>query len=194
MDTLFLPARWPGTFPFPHQAAFVLDNPLRRRIDNPADTVDALELTGAERVLEVGPGSGFFSVEIARRLHAGRLELFDIQPQMLEKSRRKLDRAGYVDVGFHTGQAGDGLPFPPSSFDAAFLASVIGEVPDKSQCVRSLHSVLKPGGLLVFRETFADPDRFGADQLRELAEPAGFEFVDTAGSPWRDIIRFRKPD
>ncbi|QLL10104.1 class I SAM-dependent methyltransferase [Mycobacterium vicinigordonae] len=193
MDTLFLPTRWGGTFPFPHQAAFALDNPLRRRIDNPAETVDALDLTGNERVLEVGPGPGFFSVEIARRLDTGRLELFDIQPQMLEKSRRKLDHAGCANVGFHAGQAGDGLPFPDNSFDAAFLASVIGEVPDKAQCVRSLHSVLKPGGLLVFRETFSDPDRFDADELRELAEPAGFKFVDTTGSAWRDIIRFRKP-
>ena len=194
MDTLLSPTRWVGTFPYPHQGAFLLDNSLRRWLDNPADSVDALELTGTERVLELGPGPGFFSVEIASRLDGGRLELFDVQPEMLAKARRKLDRAGRRNVGFHSGQAGDGLPFADNSIDVAFLAAVIGEVPDKSQCLRSLHRALKPTGLLVFREAFPDPDRLSVEQLRELAEPEGFEFLDSTGSVWQDVIRFRRAD
>jgi ubiquinone/menaquinone biosynthesis C-methylase UbiE len=48
---------------------------------------------------------------IDRRLTGGRLELFDLQPEMLVKARRKLDRAGCRDVGFHSGEASAGLPF-----------------------------------------------------------------------------------
>ncbi|WP_319454802.1 MULTISPECIES: hypothetical protein [unclassified Mycobacterium] len=43
---------------------------------------------------------------MVRRLTTGRLEPFDVQPEMLEKARRNLERAGYVDVGFHAGEAG----------------------------------------------------------------------------------------
>ena len=78
---------------------------------------------------------------------------------MLAKAKRRLDRAGFADVGFTAGEASEGFPFPDNTFDLAFLAAVIGEVPDQQACVRSLGRVLKPGGRLVFLEMFPDPDR-----------------------------------
>ncbi|HWX98966.1 MAG TPA: methyltransferase domain-containing protein [Mycobacterium sp.] len=194
VDALLHKARQEGVSPFPHQAAFMLNNPLRRAIVNPARKVDGLGLTGSEHVLEVGPGPGFYSVEIARRLTYGRLDLFDIQPEMLETARRQLERAGFRDIGYAAGQAGEGFPFPDNTFDAAFLAAVIGEVPDKQACIRSLACVLKPGGRLVFAETFPDPDRLSVEELRDLAEPENFEFVEATGNRWHDVVRFRRVD
>jgi ubiquinone/menaquinone biosynthesis C-methylase UbiE len=177
--------------PFPHQAAIMLNNPLRRVMTKPGRIIERLGLTGTERVLEIGPGPGFFSVEIAKRLSGGKLDLFDIQPEMLEKAERQLVRAGFHDVGFTAGAAGDGLPFPNGTFDLAFLAAVIGEVPDPRACLRSLRSVLKPGGRLVFLEMFPDPDRLSVRELRDLAEPEGFAFVDSEGNRWRQVVSFR---
>jgi ubiquinone/menaquinone biosynthesis C-methylase UbiE len=184
-------SRQQGKSPFPHQAAFLINNPIRRALIKPARIIDKLGLTGSEQVLELGPGPGFFSVEIAHRLTNGRLELFDIQPEMLEKARHQLERAGLTDVGFTTGQASDGFPFPDNTFDVAFLSAVIGEVPDKPACIRALGRVLRPGGRLVFVELFPDPDRLSVRQLRDLAEPEGFQFVETTGSRWEDIVGFR---
>jgi ubiquinone/menaquinone biosynthesis C-methylase UbiE len=194
VDALLHKRRQKGVSPFPHQAAFMLNNPLRRAVARPARKVDSLGLTGSEHVLEVGPGPGFYSVEIARRLTYGRLDLFDIQPEMLEKAQRQLERAGFRDVGYTTGQASEEFPFPDNTFDAAFLAAVIGEVPDKQACIRSLARVLKPGGRLVFAETFPDPDRLSVAELRDLAEPDGFEFVEATGNRWHDVVRFRRAD
>src|ERR1700679_1973154 len=112
VDALVRKRRDPGPSPFPHQATFLLDNPLRRVLMRPGRIIDALGLTGAERVLELGPGPGFFSVEIARRLTDGRLDLFDLQPEMLEKARRRLARDGFIDIGFTSGQASQEFPFP----------------------------------------------------------------------------------
>jgi ubiquinone/menaquinone biosynthesis C-methylase UbiE len=184
-------SRQQGKSPFPHQAAFLINNPIRRALIKPARIIDKLGLTGSERVLELGPGPGFFSVEIAHRLTDGRLELFDIQPEMLDKARHQLERAGLTDVGFTTGQASDGFHFPDNTFDVAFLSAVIGEVPDKPACIRALGRVLKPGGRLVFAELFPDPDRLTVRQLRDLAEPEGFEFVEATGNRWEDIVGFR---
>lgn len=130
-------------------------------------------------------------MQIARRLTYGRLDLFDLQPEMLEKARRQLELAGFHDVGFTTGEASDGFPYPEHTFDTAFLAAVIGEVPDKPACIRSLGRVLKPGGQLVFAVAFPDPDRMSVRDLRELAEPESFEFVEATGNRWHDIVRFR---
>lgn len=193
MDTVLRQSRRAGDFPYPHWAAGFLNNPIRRLIGRPGSVVDSLMLAGNERVLEIGPGPGYFSTELARRLPTGRLELFDLQPQMLDKARRKLD---IVDtgcrVGFHSGDAGAGLPFPDESFDVAFLAAVLGEVPDQDACIRSLERVLSPGGLLVFVEAFPDPDRQSVAMLRELAEPRGFVLQSWEGSTWRDVVRFRR--
>ncbi|PRI15494.1 class I SAM-dependent methyltransferase [Mycobacterium shigaense] len=191
MDALLHKAREKGASPYPHQAAFFLNNPVRRAFSKPGRIVDEIGLNGSERVLEVGPGPGFYSVEIARRLIYGRLDLFDLQPEMLQKARRELEHAGFHDVGFTAGQAAEGFPFPDHAFDTAFLAAVIGEVPDQQACIRSLARVLKPGGQLVFAEAFPDPDRLSVQRLRELAEPEGFEFVDATGNRWRDFVRFR---
>ena len=190
LDTVLRQTRRIGDFPYPHWASFLLDNPVRRLLANPADLAAALELSGTESVLELGPGSGFFSREVAGLLPHGRLELFDIQPEMLAKARHKLDRAGLRNVGFHDGDAGAALPFPDDTFDIAYSVSVIGEVPDKSSCLKSLRRVLKPGGLLVFMEGFPDPDRLSTDELRALAEPHGFRLRDTSGTVVRDIVRF----
>jgi ubiquinone/menaquinone biosynthesis C-methylase UbiE len=154
--------------------------------------IDGLALNPADRVLEVGPGPGYFSVELARVLPRGRLELFDLQPEMLEKARRALDRAGCHGVGFHSGDASGEFPFPDESFDVAFLAAVLGEVPDKTACIRSLARVLRPDGLLVVVEYFPDPDRLSVSTLRELAEPAGLAFERADGTARRDVVRFRR--
>ncbi|MEU7143671.1 class I SAM-dependent methyltransferase [Nocardia sp. NPDC046473] len=192
MDTLLRQTRRVGDFPYPHQAAFLLDNPVRRLFTNPRDTIDQLELSGTEQVLELGPGPGFYSLELARKLTDGRLELFDIQPQMLDKARRKLAAAGCDNVGFHSGDAGAGLPFPDDSFDVAFLAAVIGEVPDKPACIRALARALKPGAQLAFFEHFPDPDRMSVPQLQKLAEPEGFSLLNTRGDRWHDTVRFTR--
>jgi arsenite methyltransferase len=146
-----------GTPHLPHLLAFMLDSPLHRAIAHPGQVAESLDLTGSERVLELGPGPGLFSVEIARRLTSG-----------------------------------DGLPFPDGTFDLAFLSAVIGEVPDQAACLQSVHRVLKPGGLLVFAERFPDPDRLSVADLRGLAEPAGFDYLDASGNIWQDVVRFSR--
>jgi hypothetical protein len=48
------------------------------------------------------------------------------------------------------------------------------------------------GGRLVFAETFPDPDRLSVKELRDLAEPESFEFVEATGNRWHDVVCFRR--
>ena len=192
LDTVLRQTRRTGMFPYPHWASVFLDNPIRRLVDRPGAIIDRLALSGAERVLELGPGPGFYSTEIARRVPRGHLDLFDIQPEMLAKARRNLETAGFHDVGYHTGDASGGFPFPDGHFDVAFLAAVLGEVPDKRACIRELARVLRPGGSLILVESFPDPDRLSVSTLRELAEPEGFSLHVAEGTTWRDVVTFSR--
>ncbi len=136
LDTVVRQTRRVSDMPYPHWASIFLNNPVRRVIGRPGTVIDGLMLGGDERVLEIGPGPGYYSTEIAKRVPHGRLHLFDVQPQMLGKARRAVEAAGCRNVESHSGDAGAGLPFPEATFDVAFLAAVLGEVPDKEICIR----------------------------------------------------------
>jgi ubiquinone/menaquinone biosynthesis C-methylase UbiE len=177
---------------FPHQLAFLIDNPLRRLLITPEEIASRLEVETRSRVLEIGPGSGFFSVELARRAALGRLELFDLQPEMLVKARAKLRAAGARNVGFTAGDARR-LPYVASSFDRVLAVAVLGEVPEPERCLRSVLAVLVPGGLIAVHEQVPDPDRIPPERLARLLSEAGFEPVRCSGSGWNYTAVFRKP-
>lgn len=172
--------RLAGRGVYPEALAFLLDLPLRRLFMPPGPVVERLGLGGSERVLELGPGPGYFSPELARRLPRGRLVLCDLQRGMLRRARRKLRETPSRRVAFVQAH-GAHLPFGEARFDAAFLVAVLGEVSSPEAAVRALLRTLRPGGLLCVTEVRGDPDRVSLPELRHLALEAGFEEVELSG-------------
>jgi ubiquinone/menaquinone biosynthesis C-methylase UbiE len=177
---------------FPHQFAWLLHFPLRRAISSPKRLVERLPLRENSSVLEVGPGSGYFSVELARHLPNGVLHLVDLQPEMLAKARRKLTAGGYCNVRYAAVDASTVLPFMGSQFDVVLLASVLGEVSDQDACLASLHHVLRPDGVLAVHESVPDPDRIPFSDLVALARRHDFELGARHGSRFSYMALFRK--
>jgi uncharacterized protein len=171
-------ARLSGRGAYPHQLAFLLLFPGRRLQLSPRTLVRHLDLRPEMRVLEVGPGPGFFSIDVARAVPRGRLELVDLQHEMLQMARRRLRRAGVANAGCTQANA-EALPFRSGTFDAAFLVAVLGEVPGPKACLRSIAAALGPGGRLLIVELAGDPDALGEEELRELAGGSGLAFAGT---------------
>ena len=177
----------------PYQLSFILDSTLRRLILSPERLADRLHLEEDSHVLEVGPGPGYFSVEVARRVSSGRLDLLDVQKEMLEKARQRIAKTGLLhNAGFVQGDATT-LPFEEGRFDVAFLVAVLGEVPDPSACLRELYRALRPQGLLSITEQPGDPDALSRSTIRSLAEQQGFVFAETHGKRKNFTVNFRKP-
>jgi len=185
--------RYFGRGTHPHQLSFVLGSVLRRLVLLPQKLADRLHLDEASRVLEVGPGPGYFSVEVARRLPQGRLELFDLQREMLEQARRRLETAGLRNVGFTQGDAGN-LPYREEQFDIVFLVAVLGETSPPAACLEGIYRVLRPGGLLSITEQPGDPDFIPLPIVRALAGQQGFEFVESYGRRKNYSANFRKAE
>lgn len=183
--------RFSGRGTYPHELAGLLLVPLRRMALSPEALVGQLHLTPTSRVLEVGPGPGFFSIEVARAIPQGRLELFDIQREMLLKARRRLMAAGLRNAGCTEGNAVH-LPYQSGTFDVAFLVAVLGEVPDPAACLVSIANVLRPGGRLSVAELPGDPDVLTVEQLRNLAAGTGLAFIESARVSRSVITSFRK--
>lgn len=176
---------------FPHEMSLFLDLPWRNVLLSPRTLAARLPLTTTSRVLEVGAGSGFYSVEVARAIPDGRLELSDLQPEMLRKARRKLEAGGLRNVGYTAADAGR-LPFEEDSFDLLFLVTVLGEIADRGAFLREARRVLKPGGVLSVSEHLPDPDFSPCAKVRPLVERTGFKFVGRDGAWWSYTANFMK--
>jgi ubiquinone/menaquinone biosynthesis C-methylase UbiE len=176
---------------FPHELSFLLDLPWRNITLPPQKLVARLALTPASQVLEVGAGSGFYSVEVARRVSEGHLELLDLQPEMLKKAQQKLEAKGLSNVGYTLADASK-LPLKADSFDVIYLVAVLGEIADQRAFLREARRVLKPGGILSISEHLPDPDFSPSAKVKSLVEKEGFEFMERHGARWSYTANFRK--
>jgi protein-L-isoaspartate O-methyltransferase len=165
----------------PYGQRFWLEPPhpliTRRRLH------DVLAPQRGERVLEVGPGTGYYTLAVAERLAPeGRLDIFDLQQQMLDHTLRSARERGIDNITATQGDARR-LPYADASFDAAYLTAVLGEIPDQDAALRELARVLKPSGRLVVGELFGDPHWVSPTRLRERAHAAGLALTRRSGTP-----------
>ncbi len=176
------------TTPFPYSQRWMLDKelPLLTRPRLLAE----LQPSSGEHVLEIGPGTGLFSLPVARALgEAGRLEIFDIQHEMLDHTMRAAERCAIHNLSATQGDARR-LPYADASFDAAYLVTVIGEIPDMARALEELRRVLRPGGRLVVGEFLIDWHGVPLALLRRRAARAGLRFEHRSGSPVSYLARF----
>lgn len=167
-------------------------NPLRELILSPRKLVKRLGLHKESKVLEVGPGPGYFSLEVARRIPEGTLVLVDIRREMLDIARERLEKKGILNVEYVKGDA-HSLPVESNYFDVAFLVTVLGHISDRRQCLRELYRVLRPNGLLSITEQPFDRHRLSWPEVLELAHKEGFCFEKCFGRGTNFTVNFRKP-
>jgi ubiquinone/menaquinone biosynthesis C-methylase UbiE len=142
---------------------------------------EILEPAAGERVLEVGPGTGYYTLDMAEWVGPdGAIEIFDIQQEMLDHTMDRAAERALRNVKPTLGDAQD-LPYEDDSFDAAVLITVLGEIPDQDAALRELRRVLKPGGRLITGELFGDPHYVTEGSLRSRSEAAGLSFERRVG-------------
>ncbi len=149
----------------------------------PGRIIDGLGLTGSEHVLEIGPGPGFFSVEIARSAH--RRPARPVRPSARNaRQGPTAARAGWFPrCRLYRGEASDGFPFPDNSFDVAYLAAVIGEVPDQTGVRPVARPRVEAGRAACFRR---DVSRSRPDRCAGVTRPRrarGFRLRRGDGKP-----------
>ena len=153
--------------------------------------LETLAPAPGERILEVGPGTGYYTLDVARRIDGGELHIFDIQQEMLDHAGRRAAEAGVANLVPRLGDARS-LPYDDASFDAAYLVTVLGEVPDKAAAMRELARVLRPGGRLVVGELFGDPHWVSPRELQRLGSDAGLRFEQRLGPAIGSFSRFSR--
>jgi ubiquinone/menaquinone biosynthesis C-methylase UbiE len=135
-----------------------------------------------ERVLEIGPGTGYYTLDMAEWVApGGTIEIFDIQQQFLDHTIHAAEQRGLDNVVATQGDATD-LPFEQGSVDAVVLTAVLGEIPDRAAALAEIRRVLKPDGRLVVGELFGDPHFTTFASLRSQGEAAGLRVEERSGN------------
>jgi ubiquinone/menaquinone biosynthesis C-methylase UbiE len=131
-----------------------------------------------ERALEIGAGTGYFGLNLARAGVIADYAATDISPGMLAVLEKT---AGYLSVGVETACCdASRLPFPDDSFDLVFGHAVLHHLPDLDACFAEMARVLRPGGSIAFA---GEPSHYG-DRLAELPKRAAHRVAPA----WRMLV------
>lgn len=176
--------------PCPSALGVLIDNPVRRKAV--PRLLDWIGIQPGDRVFELGPGPGAFTVEAARRAGpTGRLVAIDIQPRMMVQVQARVRKAQVTNVDTSVAAAVS-LPLASGCVARAFAVTVLGEISEPDRALAELHRVLAPGGLLSVGEWFVDPDyRFPLETIRQV-EAAGFRLAERHGNFWEYTLNFRR--
>lgn len=120
---------------------------------------DRLALTGGERLLDVGCGTGTLLAEVKRRFPEVVAVGIDPDAAILRIAERRLARRGsQVDLQVARAEA---LPFPDASFDVVVSTLVVHHLPTpaKHAALREIYRVLRPGGRFLLVDFGERPER-----------------------------------
>ncbi|MDI6858150.1 MAG: class I SAM-dependent methyltransferase [Dehalococcoidia bacterium] len=169
---------------------FLLENPVRRAVHPVGPTVDKFRIRKGGTVLELGPGSGYFTAEAASRVgERGRLICIDILPETARFLSQRFQRQGIDNSRILVGDACN-LPLKERMLDGAFLVTVLGETTDKQRAIGELRRAMKPGGVLSITESLPDPDYQTQATVRRLCEGAGFQWTELYRRPGGFTMNF----
>jgi ubiquinone/menaquinone biosynthesis C-methylase UbiE len=136
------------------------------------------------RSLEIGAGTGYFTLNLLRAGVIGEAVATDISPGMLAALSESAARLG-VEVRTIRCDA-DRLPFADDSFDLVFGHAVLHHLPDLPRAFAEFARVLKPGGTLAF---CGEPSRYG-DLISQVPKRAAVALAPV----WRRLMRATKRD
>jgi ubiquinone/menaquinone biosynthesis C-methylase UbiE len=135
-----------------------------------------------ERILEIGPGTGYYTLSLCEWVGGeGTVEIFDLQQEFLDHVMRAAAEHGVDNLVPTRGDA-TSLPYEEGSMDAVVLTAVLGEIPDRAAALREIARVLRADGRLVVGELFGDPHFTTIADLRRRAGAAGLRFVERSGN------------
>ena len=173
---------------------------LRDRWQEPERVLDSLQVHPGMVVGELGAGSGYFTLKLARRVGpTGKVLANDIDALALGRLRRDADKAGLGNIETIVGRETDPR-FPPASLGLLVMVYVFHDLSKPVPLMRALEAALKPGAAVAIIDR--DPERFPGDEdhfmrrekLVGLLKEAGYRVVKTWTFLARDNIYLALPD
>jgi cyclopropane fatty-acyl-phospholipid synthase-like methyltransferase len=157
------------------------EDPSRDAWQKPDAVLHILALSPTATVADIGAGTGYFSVRLARALPNGRVYAIDIEPSMVEYVAKRAKQQGLTNI--EAVLASPDNPKIPKPVDLIIVVDTYHHLSDRTAYFRRLVPALKPGGRIAIID-FKPESKMGpieklppAQVIRELRE-AGYSLVD----------------
>ncbi|HEX4170219.1 MAG TPA: methyltransferase domain-containing protein [Bryobacteraceae bacterium] len=178
-----------------------LDREERAREEKPDEAIAQLHLKPGMMVGDVGAGTGFYSLRIARAIApSGVVFANDIQPGMLERLKANAKGQDVTNIVEVLGSASDPR-LPAGKLDRVLLVDVYHEFSRPQRMLDRIRDSLKPSGELVLLEfRKEDPSvpirpehKMSLAEVKAEVTPEGYQFEKTVETlPWQHMIFFRR--
>jgi SAM-dependent methyltransferase len=158
------------------------DNPARDAWQMPARVIEALGLTPGQAVADIGAGTGYFSVRLARAVPSVTVYAVDVEPSMIAYLRKRAVAEQLKNIVAI--QAAPDRPNLPQPVDVVLIVDTYHHLPGRVEYFRNLRQSLKPGArvaIVDFRKDAPEGPpvefRFTAERIESELAQAGFRLV-----------------
>jgi cyclopropane fatty-acyl-phospholipid synthase-like methyltransferase len=170
------------TFDDPERYAKTFDDPARDAWQMPTRVIESLGLQAGQAVADIGAGTGYFSVRLAKSPAAPVVYAADIEPAMVAHLRARAEKEHLKNVV--AVQASPESPNLPSPVDTVLIVDTYHHIGNRVEYFRRLRSSIKAGGQLAIIDFRKDsPDgppvefRFTAEQISAELAQAGYRLA-----------------
>ena len=159
-----------------------LDDPARLVWLPPADVIGALAVQTGDSIVDIGAGTGYFSLPLALAAGLrGKVYAVDSQAEMLALLRLKLDSESVSNIELVHAEA-DSTGLPDASCSLVFIANVWHEFTDRAAAVRESKRILKPEGRIAILDWRPDVEPEAGPSLdHRLSAPDAVYVLQSAG-------------
>ena len=176
----------------PVWVGYILASPMRKLFENPENLLSH-HIKPGMKILEVGPGMGFFTIPMARMTGKnGRVYCVDIQKKMLEKLEKRASRKhinetiDLIVAGEHTMN----IAHLKGVIDFTLLAYVVHEIPDKKMLFSEIALSMKQGAKVLILEPKGHVNELDWNKSLTIALESGFDSKGTIASKrnWTSVL------
>jgi FkbM family methyltransferase len=170
-----------------HRGAAWLERSDRMPKERPDLVVDSLNLSPDDVVADIGAGTGYFTFRIAPNVPEGRVLAVDIQPEMLDIMRSRMQEQGIENISLVKGTESD-TKLPADSVDVALMVDAYHEFAFPREMMLSIREALRPGGRVVLIEYRKEDPSVPIKPLHKMSEAQVKKEMEAVGLDWVETL------
>ncbi|WP_198664943.1 class I SAM-dependent methyltransferase [Lewinella sp. IMCC34191] len=183
-----------------HLAADWLERPERELEENVSQAIENMDIQPDEHIADIGAGSGYYTFRMAQKAPRGKVFAVDIQPEMLDIMREKIERENIDNVELVRGSE-TSPNLEANTLDLVTMVDVYHEISYPREMMQDIVTALKPGGRFVLLEYRMEDSSVPIKRLHKMSEGQAVREMESVGLrlrenmdnlPWQHFMVFVK--
>ncbi len=170
-----------------HLAADWLERPEREGEENVSQAIENMGIQADARIADIGAGSGYYTFKLARQAPQGKVFAVDLQPEMLDLMRQRIEREEIDNVELIRGSE-TSPNLEANSVDLVTMIDVYHELSHPREMMLDIVRALRPGARFVLLEYRMEDPTVPIKSLHKLSEAQAVREMESVGLRLRENI------